>query len=148
MPTVGRTGRITYVATLEPVKLAGSTITSATLHNAQYIIEKDIRIGDYVRIFKAAEIIPKVLEVVLNKRTSDLKPFTPISHCPICNSILEKQVDEVDQYCTNISCKARIIQSMIHFCSKKAMNIEDLSDKNLEKLYEANIITNIEDIYH
>jgi DNA ligase (NAD+) len=144
---VGRTGRITYVASLEPVKLAGSVIASATLHNAEYIIDKDIRIGDYVNIFKAAEIIPKVLSVNLNKRKPDAILFQPITHCPICNSVLEKQPDEVDQYCNNISCKARIIQSMIHFCSKKAMNIEDLSDKNIQKLFDADIITHIPDIY-
>jgi DNA ligase (NAD+) len=85
---------------------------------------------------------------VLNKRPNDAKPFTPITHCPICKTLLEKQPEEVDQYCTNVSCPSRIVQSMIHFTSKKAMNIEDLSERNLQKLYDAKIITKIQDIYH
>jgi DNA ligase (NAD+) len=117
------------------------------LHNADYIKENDIRVNDIVRIFKAAEIIPKVIGPVLNKRPSNTIPFTPIKQCPICHSLLEKQENEVDQYCTNVSCSARIVQSMIHFTSKKAMNIEDLSEKNLQKLYDAKIINQIQDIY-
>jgi len=145
--TVGRTGRITYVGELEPIRIAGSTVSSATLHNAEYIQAKDIRIGDYVRVYKAGEIIPKVIGPVINKRISNLEEFKPAVVCPICNSLLEKQDGEVDQYCPNVSCRARILQSIIHFCSKKAMDIEELSDKNLEKLYEAKIITSIPDIY-
>ncbi|MDR2369692.1 MAG: NAD-dependent DNA ligase LigA [Mycoplasmataceae bacterium] len=146
-PTVGRTGRITYVANLQPVHLDGSTVTAATLHNAEYIKDNDIRINDTVQIFKAAEIIPKVMGPVLTKRPEGAMSFTSITHCPICNTLLEKQIAEVDQYCTNVSCPARIVQSMIHFTSKKAMNIEDLSEKNLQKLYDANIIRCIQDIY-
>jgi DNA ligase (NAD+) len=145
--TVGRTGRITYVANLQPVALGGSIVSSATLHNADYIQENDIRINDTVKVFKAAEIIPKVMGPVIDKRPANTISFVPITHCPICNSLLEKQDEEVDQYCTNISCPARIVQSMIHFTSKKAMNIEDLSEKNLQKLYDAKIITKIQDIY-
>jgi DNA ligase (NAD+) len=145
--TVGRTGRITYIANLQPVILSGSTISSATLHNADYIRDNDIRINDIVKIFKAAEIIPKVMGPVLNKRPINTISFIPITHCPRCNALLEKQLGEIDQYCTNTSCPARILQSMIHFTSKKAMNIEDLSEKNLQKLYDANIINKIQDIY-
>jgi DNA ligase (NAD+) len=144
---VGRTGKITYVAKLQPVNLGSSIVSSATLHNAEYILENDIRVNDVVKVFKAAEIIPKVMGPILSKRTNDVKVFHPISHCPICNSLLEKQNNEVDQYCTNVSCPARIVQSMIHFTSKKAMNIEDLSQRNLQKLYDAKIITTIQDIY-
>lgn len=145
--TVGRTGRITYVAELEPVKLSGSIVSNATLHNAEYIIDKDIRIGDVVQVFKAGEIIPKVLGPVLSERKDELKAFKPILTCPICGSLLEKQDDEVDQYCTNTSCPSRILQSMIHFCEKKAMNIEELSEKNLDKLSQAKLICSIQDIY-
>jgi DNA ligase (NAD+) len=127
--------------------LDGSTVTAATLHNAEYIKDNDIRINDTVQIFKAAEIIPKVMGPVLTKRPEGAMSFTSITHCPICNTLLEKQIAEVDQYCTNVSCPARIVQSMIHFTSKKAMNIEDLSEKNLQKLYDANIIRCIQDIY-
>jgi DNA ligase (NAD+) len=84
---------------------------------------------------------------VLNKRPVDAISFIPITHCPICNALLEKQEGEVDQYCTNVSCPARIVQSMIHFTSKKAMNIEDLSEKNIQKMYDAKIIVKIQDIY-
>jgi DNA ligase (NAD+) len=145
--TVGRTGRITYVADLQPILLDGSHISSASLHNATYIINNDIRINDIVKVFKAAEIIPKVIGPVITKHHQDNQKFKPITHCPRCNTLLEKQEDEADQYCTNISCPARILQSMIHFASKKAMNIEDLSEKNLQKLYEAKIINKIQDIY-
>jgi DNA ligase (NAD+) len=147
IPTVGRTGRITYVAKLKPVNLSGSIVSSATLHNAEFITTNDIRVGDYVEIFKAGEIIPKVFRPILSKRNDILKQFVPITNCPICNSKLEKQDNEVDQYCTNVSCDARIIQSLIHFCSKDAMNIEGLSDKNIEKLYKNKILNNIESIY-
>jgi DNA ligase (NAD+) len=144
--TVGRTGKITYVGKLEPVKLGGSIVSSATLHNAQYIIENDIRVNDIIKVFKAGEIIPKIIGPVLNKRQQS-SPFKPITHCPICGSVLEQQKGEVDQYCTNISCSARIVQSIIHFCSKKAMNIEDLSEKNVLKFYNQKIIESIPDIY-
>jgi DNA ligase (NAD+) len=145
--TVGRTGRITYVANLEPVKLGGSVISSATLHNGDYIKDNDIRINDIVKIFKAGEIIPKVIGPVLEKRPPHTDNFKLITHCPICHSLLEKQQNEVDQYCTNTSCSARIVQSIVHFASKKAMNIEDLSDKNIKKLFDVKIINNIQDIY-
>jgi DNA ligase (NAD+) len=118
------------------------------LHNAEYIIDNDIRVGDTVKVFKAAEIIPKVIGPILDKRPNNTKVFQPITKCPICHSPLEKQDEEVDQYCTNVSCPARIVQSMIHFTSKRAMNIENLSEKNLQKLYDTNIITSIQDIYH
>ncbi|MDR3163657.1 MAG: NAD-dependent DNA ligase LigA [Mycoplasmataceae bacterium] len=145
-PTVGRTGRITYVGKLTPVKLAGSIVSSATLHNAQYILDNDIRIQDVVKVFKAGDIIPKIMGPVLEKR-AETTSFKPITHCPVCGSLLEKQISEVDQYCTNTSCPARIVQSLIHFCSKKAMNIEDLSEKNIQKLYDLGILHSISDIY-
>ena len=144
---VGRTGKITYVAKLEPVYLSGSTISSATLNNAEYIVNKDIRVGDYIKIFKAAEIIPYVKEAIKEKRNKDVKQFTPIEYCPICNSKLEKNEGEVDQYCPNTSCPARILQSIIHFCSKDAMNIEGLSTKTIKKYFNLGYIKTIEDIY-
>jgi DNA ligase (NAD+) len=100
-----------------------------------------------VNVYKAAEIIPKVMGPILDKRPNSTKIFKPISNCPICNSLLEQQPEEVDQYCTNVSCPARIIQSLVHFTSKKAMNIEDLSERNIKKLYDAGIIKSIQDIY-
>ena len=145
---VGRTGKITYVANLKPVELSGSVVSAATLNNAEYILSKDIRVGDTVKIFKAAEIIPYVKEVVLEKRKNSSKQFIPAIVCPVCNSKLEKIEGEVDQYCVNTSCPARSIQSIIHFCSKDAMNIEGLSDKTITKYFNLGYIKCIEDIYN
>lgn len=145
---VGRTGKITYVANLKPVELSGSIVSAATLNNGEYILSKDIRVGDTVKIFKAAEIIPYVKEVVLDKRPNNSKPFAPATVCPICNSKLEKIEGEVDQYCVNTSCPAKLIQSIIHFCSKNAMNIEGLSEKTITKYFNLGYIKCIEDIYN
>lgn len=145
---VGRTGKITYVANLKPVELSGSIVSAATLNNGEYILSKDIRVGDTVKIFKAAEIIPYVKEVVLDKRPNNSKAFAPATVCPICNSKLEKIEGEVDQYCVNTSCPARLIQSIIHFCSKNAMNIEGLSEKTITKYFNLGYIKCIEDIYN
>lgn len=145
--TVGRTGRINYVAKLEPVLLDGSTIASATLHNADYIVAKDIRIGDTVEIFKAGEIIPKVVGPILSLRKKDSVPFKPIEVCPICGSKLEKQENEIDQYCVNASCEAKLVRGIVHFASRECMNIEGLSDKIIEKFYINNIVCSIADLY-
>jgi DNA ligase (NAD+) len=145
--TVGRTGRITYVAKLEPVQLSGSTISAATLHNGEYIIMNDIRVGDIVKVYKAAEIIPKVIGPVLELRKQKLESFKAINVCPVCNATLTKELDEVDQYCPNISCKSRALASIAHFTSKKAMNIMLLSDKTLAKLYDHGVINSVCDIY-
>lgn len=145
--TVGRTGRINYVANLTPVLLDGSVISAATLHNAEYIAAKDIRIGDTVKIFKAGEIIPKVIGPNFAKRKNDAKPFIPPQICPVCGSKLEKVEGEVDQYCVNIECAARSLLNIVHFASREAMNIDGLSNKIIEKFYENNLIKNIADLY-
>lgn len=146
--TVGRTGRINYVANLAPVLLDGSTISAATLHNAEYIAAKDIRIADTVKIFKAGEIIPKVIGPNLSKRPSDAKPYLPPQNCPICGSKLEKVEGEVDQYCVNIDCPARGLLNIVHFADRDAMNIDGLSNKILEKFWDNNIVKNIIDLYY
>jgi DNA ligase (NAD+) len=107
----------------------------------------DIRVGDIVKVYKAAEIIPKVIGPVLELRKQKLESFKPINVCPVCNATLTKELDEVDQYCPNISCKSRALASIAHFTSKKAMNIMLLSDKTLAKLYDHGVINNICDIY-
>ena len=146
--TVGRTGKINYVASLVPVLLDGSTISSATLHNAEYILAKDIRINDYVKIFKAGDIIPKVIEPDLTRRNeNETKTFIPITNCPVCGSVLEKNEGEVDQYCINVNCQSRIVSSIIHFASREAMNIDGLSTRIIEKLYAQKLIANIVDLY-
>lgn len=146
--TVGRTGRINYVAHLSPVLLDGSTISAATLHNAEYIAAKDIRIGDTVQIFKAGEIIPKVIGPNINKRPNNAKAFVPPQNCPICGSKLEKVEGEVDQYCVNIDCPARVLLNIVHFADRDAMNIDGLSNKILEKFWDIKAVRNIIDLYY
>lgn len=148
VPTVGRTGRINYVAKLSPVEIDGSIITSATLHNAEYILAKDICIGDIVKVFKAGDIIPKVIGPDLQKRSEQCKTYSPVENCPICHSKLEKISGEIDQYCVNINCPARLLLNIVHFTDRDAMNIEGLSYKILEKFWNANIVKNIVDIYY
>ena len=144
---VGRTGNITPVAELEPIELAGSTISRATLHNEDYVKQRDIRIGDYVKLRKAGDVIPEVFEVDLDRRSGDLKPFVMIHNCPKCNSELVRKDGEADYYCPNEYCEERVKNSLIHFSSRKAMNIDTLGDKLVEQLYEENLIKTISDIY-
>ena len=133
VPTVGRTGRINYVAKLSPVEIDGSIIASATLHNAEYILAKDICIGDTVKVFKAGDIIPKVIGPDVQKRPIDSTSYCPPTICPICHTKLEKISGEIDQYCVNINCPARLLLNIVHFTDRDAMNIEGLSLKILEK---------------
>lgn len=146
-PTVGRTGRITYNAKLEPVLLSGSKISYATLHNGDYIIEKDLRVGDLVEIKKAGDIIPEVIKAIVSERKDNAKKFVKATHCPKCDSVLEQVVDEVDQYCVNTNCPARILKSLIHFCSRNAMNITGLKEKNLARFLALGWIHDVADIY-
>ena len=145
--TVGRTGRITPNAVIEPTKVAGSTITRSTLHNEDYIRSKDLRIGDTVYIHKAGDVIPEVGEVLLDRRPKDAKPFVMITHCPICKETLYKEENEADHYCININCPARVLESVIHFCERKAMNIEGMGEANVKMLLDMGYIKNIADIY-
>ena len=144
---MGRTGQITPNAVLSPVKVAGSTIRRATLHNESYIREKDLRIGDFVVIHKAGDVIPEVVEPVLERR-KDVKILEMITSCPICNTPLIKSTSGIDVLCPNNHCPARKIEGLIHFVSRPAMNIDGLGDAIIEDFYNMNIITKIEDIYH
>ncbi len=146
--TVGRTGRITPNAVLEPVIVMGSTIKRATLHNEDYVIEKDLKIGDIVSIRKAGDVIPEVVEAKKERRTGAEKDFEMISNCPICDSILGKKPGQVDHYCMNKLCPARHIESLIHFCERKAMNIDGLGERIIEDFFNLGFIKNISDIYH
>lgn len=143
---VGRTGVITPVAVLEPVRVSGSVVARATLHNEDYIKERDIRISDYVYIRKAGEIIPEVIGVELNKRTND-KPFVMISECPVCQSIVTRQENEADHYCTNLQCPARSLNALVHFASRQAMNIDTLGEKVIESFVNLGYLQTIPDIY-
>lgn len=145
--TVGRTGQITPNAVLNPTLVQGSTISRATLHNADYIMERDLRVGDIVSIRKAGDVIPEVIESIKSRRTGHEKEFVMIDNCPICNSKLEQKAGQVDLYCLNPNCKARNIESIIHFASRGAMNITGLGERVVEDLYNNKIINNIVDIY-
>lgn len=144
--TVGRTGQITPNAVLEPIKVAGSTIRRATLHNYSYIQSKDLKIGDYVYLHKAGDVIPEVVGPVLERRDS-VKDYQMIKECPICKTKLELTESKIDLYCPNELCPARQINSLIHFISRDAMNIEGLGEQIVEDFYNMGLIKDIPDIY-
>ncbi len=143
---IGRTGVVTPVAELEPVLVSGSTVARATLHNEDYILAKDIRIGDYVIVHKAGEIIPEVLNVVLEKRTNQT-PFVMRSDCPVCSSPLVRKIGEADHYCSNMDCPGKNINQLIHFSSRVAMDIDTLGERVVEIFHELGYLNNIPDIY-
>ena len=145
--TVGRTGKITPNAILNPVQLMGSTISRATLHNEDYVIKKGLMIHDTVSIRKAGDVIPEVVEAKIERRTGKEIPFKMITNCPICDAKLIKKEGEVDYYCPNPNCPARHIESFIHFVSRPAMNIDGLGDRLMEDLYNFKFISTIPDIY-
>lgn len=147
MITVGRTGKITPNAVLEPVRVAGSTISAATLHNEDMIINKDVRIGDYVVIRKAGDVIPEVVRAILERRDVESLPYVFPSVCPICGSNLVRFQDEAAHYCINQDCPARVVESIIHFASRDAMNIDTLGDKRIEFFHQQGWLNNVEDIY-
>lgn len=144
---VGRTGAITPVAEFDPVFISGTTVVRATLHNEDYIRLRDIRVGDYVRVRKSGEIIPEVFEVDMSKRDPNTPPFKMIDKCPICGSKIIRLDGQADYFCTNEDCKARRVNSLIHFASKPAMNIESLGDSLIERFYDLGYIKEISDIY-
>ena len=145
--TVGRTGKITPNAILDPVQLMGSTISRATLHNEDYVKAKGLMIHDTVSIRKAGDVIPEVVEAKIERRTGKEIPFEMITNCPICNTKLIKKEDQTDYFCPNNNCPARHIESFIHFVSRPAMNIDGLGDRLMEDLYNFNFIKSIKDIY-
>ena len=144
--TVGRTGVVTPTANLTPVQLAGTTVSRATLHNVDYIAEKDIRKDDTVIVYKAGDIIPAVLRVVESKRVSKEKLDIP-TNCPSCDSQLLHFEDEVALRCINPRCPAQIMEGLIHFASRDAMNITGLGPSIVEKLFAANLVKDVADIY-
>ncbi len=145
--TVGRTGQITPNAVLEPVIVAGSTISRATLHNEDFVNEKGLKIGDIVSIRKAGDVIPEVVEAKIERRTGEEKDFVMITNCPMCETKLIKKEGQVDYYCPNNKCPARHVEGLIHFASRDAMNIEGLGDRIIEDFYNFGYIGSIADIY-
>lgn len=144
---VGRTGAITPMAILEPVKLAGSTISKTTLHNEDFIKEKDLKIGDTVVIQKAGDVIPEVVEVKKDKRAGNEKEFTMPSICPVCGAPAIREEGEAAIRCTGIECPAKLLRNIIHFVSKEGMDIEGLGASIVEQFIENKLIENIADIY-
>lgn len=145
--TVGRTGKITPNAVLEPVRIAGTTVSAAQLHNEDMILSKDLRINDIVVVQKAGEIIPEVVSSVKERRDGSQVPYVYPTHCPVCGSRLVRLKGEAAHYCINQDCPARVVESMIHFASRDAMDIDTLGDKKIEQLHEFGFLNSIEDIY-
>ena len=145
---VGRTGVLTPKAVVAPVRLAGTTVTNATLHNQDFISEKDIRIGDTVRIRKAGEIIPEILEVVLSKRPQGTSPYRLPAVCPVCGARVERDEDGAFMRCTGIECPAQLTRNIAHFVSRNAMDIDGLGDAIVEQLIANGHISSPADIYY
>ena len=143
--TVGRTGQVTPNAILEPVRLMGSVISKATLHNEDYVLSKDIRTGDIVSIIKAGDVIPRVEESIIGRRTGDEIPFVMTNVCPICGSKLVKK--DASYYCINSSCDAKNIEKLIHFASRDAMNIDGFGDQIVEDFYNMGYLRSFLDFY-
>lgn len=144
---VGRTGAITPMAILEPVKVAGSTISKTTLHNEDFIKEKDLRIGDRVIIQKAGDVIPEVVRVVTEKRTGDEIVFKMPRRCPVCGAIAIREEGEAAVRCMGVECPAKQYRNIIHFASREAMNIKGLGESIIDELLNRNMISNIADLY-
>lgn len=145
--TVGRTGKITPNAVLEPVRVAGSLVSAATLHNEDMIKAKDVRINDFVVIHKAGDIIPEVVRSLPERRDEHSQKYVFPTHCPICHSPLVRYPDEAAHYCINQDCPARVSESIIHFASREAMNIDTLGSKRVELFCAKGILKSVEDIY-
>jgi len=144
---VGRTGRLTPVAHLEPVVLAGTTVSRATLHNEEEIARKDVRVGDTVRIERGGEVIPKVVGVVLEKRPPGTEPWTPPEECPVCGTTAVRADGEVDRRCPNASCPAQVEERLKHFARREAMDIEGLGDALVHELSEKGLVRDFADLY-
>lgn len=144
---VGRTGVITPTAILSPVVVAGTTVKRASLHNEDLIREKDIKLGDYVVIKKAGDIIPEVVNVIVDRRTGEERDFSMPTHCPECESELERLEGEVALRCLNPQCPAQIREGLIHFVSRNAMNIDGLGEKVIAQLFRENLIQDVADLY-
>lgn len=145
---VGRTGAITPMAILEPVKLAGSTISKTTLHNEDFIIAKDLKIGDHVIIQKAGDVIPEVVEVVKEKRTGEETEFVMPDVCPVCGAPAVREKGEAIKRCIGIECSARKLRNIVHFASDAGMDINGLGYAIVKQLVDNNLIENIADIYY
>ncbi|MGV3244363.1 NAD-dependent DNA ligase LigA [Staphylococcus sp. 11261D007BR] len=146
--SIGRTGVVTPTAVLKPVRVAGTTVSRASLHNEDLIHEKDIRIGDHVVIKKAGDIIPEVVRVILDRRDDNVEKYHMPTHCPSCGHELVRIEGEVALRCINPKCQAQLVEGLIHFVSRQAMNIDGLGDKIIQQLFSANLIKDVADIFY
>jgi DNA ligase (NAD+) len=144
---VGRTGALTPVAVLEPVKLSGTTISRSTLHNEDEIRRKDVRVGDHVLLERSGDVIPRVVSVMKERRTGREKPFVWPRRCPACGSEAFRPEGEVVSRCVNPSCPARLRESVLHFASRRAMNIEGLGEALVDQLVGSGLVRSIQDLY-
>ncbi len=145
--TVGRTGNVTPTAVMDPVQLAGTTVARASLHNPDYLAEKDIRLGDTVLLHKAGDIIPEISRVIIDKRPAESEPYLPPTTCPVCGSDLVHLEDEVALRCVNPMCPAQLKEGLAHFASRNAMNIDGLGPKIIAALWEQQLVRNVADLY-
>ncbi len=144
---VGRTGALTPWAVLEPVELGGVTISSATLHNEEIIAQKDIRVGDWVEIVRAGEVIPQVMGPLRERRDGSETAFVMPEECPVCGTPVDRPADEVVRYCPNVSCPGRILEGIVHFASREAMDIRGLGYERVRQLLDAKLIADVADLY-
>lgn len=145
---VGRTGALNPYAELEPVELGGVTISNATLHNELLIAEKDIRIGDWVEVVRAGEVIPQIIGPLPDKRDGTETPFEPPAACPVCGTAVERPPDEIMRYCPNVACPGRTLEAIVHFASRGAMDIRSLGYERVRQLLDAGLIEDVADLYH
>jgi len=145
---VGRTGALNPYAELEPVELGGVTISNATLHNELLIAEKDIRIGDWVEVVRAGEVIPQIIGPLPDKRDGTETPFEPPAACPACGTAVERPPDEIMRYCPNVACPGRTLEAIVHFASRGAMDIRGLGYERVRQLLDAGLIEDVADLYH
>jgi len=144
---VGRTGALTPYAVLEPVEVGGVTVSTATLHNDDIIAQKDIRVGDWVEIVRAGEVIPQVLGPVRDRRDGTERPFEMPEACPACDTPVERPADEVIRYCPNVSCPGRVLEGIVHFASREAMDIRGLGYERVRQLLDEGLIHDVADLY-
>ncbi|HEX6105126.1 MAG TPA: NAD-dependent DNA ligase LigA, partial [Gemmatimonadales bacterium] len=144
---VGRTGALNPWAALEPVEVAGVTVSSATLHNEELIAQKDIRIGDWVEVIRAGEVIPQVVRPLPDRRTGKERPFTMPDRCPACGTSVEHPAGEAMRYCPNASCSGRVLEGIVHFASRDAMDVRGLGYERVRQLLENGLIRNVADLY-
>lgn len=145
---VGRTGRLTPLAYLKPTLIAGSTVARATLHNEDYVHEKDVRVGDTVIIEKAGDVIPAVVSVVSGKRPPEARPFVMPDRCPVCGAPVVREPNEAESRCTGVDCPAQLFRHILHFVSRDAMDIEGLGPALVQQLLDAKLIRSIADLFH